>query len=216
MLPPTSVPHPRCFAVTGGIACGKSFFADLLSPLGAEVLDTDEVTHRLESPGGLAVAPIREAFGPGMVDSNGGINRQALADCVFGRSAARARLNAILHPLIDAEVRSWRSRPGRPETIRLVLAPLLFECGWDRGRDWDGIVCIGSSAEVQVARLMQKRGLSEEAARQRLASQMSVADKAARSDYVIWNNTTPEAFARSARDWWEQVNQAGRRAGNRD
>jgi dephospho-CoA kinase len=181
-------------AITGGIACGKSLFSHSLRKLGVEVLDADEVVHGLESPGGRAVREIAAAFGPGVVAPDGGVDRRALGEIVFGDEGARLRLNRIVHPLVRAAIDEWLSRPG--QGIRAAVIPLLFEVGWLDG--WDVIICLASGEGEQMRRLMERRGLTAEQALARVASQMPVAEKAARAHLVVNNSADEAALEREA------------------
>lgn len=169
-------------------------FSRFLREKGVDILDADDVVHRLEAPGGAAVGAIRAAFGEKVVRPDGGIDRSALGDAVFGDPAALKRLNRAVHPLVREAVREWLcSRDGRPSA---VVIPLLFEAGWEG--DWDVIICLVSSEAVQEERLMRTRGLSVEQARKRIGAQMPVAEKAARSHLVVNNDADAEALAREA------------------
>jgi dephospho-CoA kinase len=173
----------RRIALTGGIACGKSSLAGFLAAGGCEVLDTDLVTHALEAPGGRAVAPIVAAFGTAVQAADGGINRLRLGEAVFHDDAARMLLNSIVHPLVRAELDAWlQQSDGSP---KVAVIPLLFEVGWEAG--WDAIVCVACTAEEQLRRL-QARGLSEAAARGRVAAQMPLVEKVRRATRVVWND----------------------------
>ena len=153
-------------AITGGIACGKSLFSRHLGELGAEILDADDVVHRLEAPGGKAVEPIRALFGPEVIGLDGGVNRAALGARVFGDHAALEELNRVVHPLVRDAINEWLSRPGKG--VRAVVIPLLFEVGWQAG--WDVIVCLSASEDRQIERLVRDRCLTPEQARLRIAS----------------------------------------------
>lgn len=181
-------------AITGGIACGKSLFCALLEKLGAAVIDADEVTHRLEAPGGKAVRPLAERFGQAILAPDGGIDRPALARVVFTDAKARDDADAILHPLVHAEIRRWIETPRA--AVKAAAIPLLFEAGWDDG--WDAVVCIAAHEATQIERLVRTRGYTETQARGRIAAQMPVAEKAARSDYVVWNDADAETLAKEA------------------
>ena len=172
-------------ALTGGIACGKSTFAGMLADLGCEVLDTDALVHDLESPGGGAVARIVAAFGPAAQMADGSIDRGWLARQVFGDAAARARLNAIVHPLVREAMDRWLRAPAAGNGIKVVVVPLLFEAGWTN--DWDVIVCVVCREDEQLRRL-RERDLNEMEARARIAAQMPLPEKARRADLVIHND----------------------------
>lgn len=186
-------------AITGGIACGKSLVGHLFQQLGVDVLDADVVVHQLEASGGAAVLPIQKRFGSEVVDSMGAIDRTRLAALVFSDAQARADLQAIVHPLVRAEISRWLDAPAvsasRRDAVQLraVLIPLLFECGWHD--EWDQIVCVVADQSVQIDRLVRLRGFSVEQAHQRICAQMPVAEKAARSHHVIINNSSQEMLA---------------------
>lgn len=179
------------------MACGKSTVAAWLPDWGGDVLDTDDVTHRLEAPGGEAVAPLVEAFGEGVRDRLGGIDRRRLASQVFADDAARERLNAILHPRVRQAVEAWLARP--PATgvrFRAVVVPLLFEVGWRTPR-WDAVVAVVCRPEEQWRRLLA-RGMTPQEAQARLAAQLSCEEKARRADYVLHNDGDRETLRQTA------------------
>lgn len=188
------IPHAQRVAITGGIACGKSVFARFLSDLGCEVIDADDVVHRLEAPGGCAVPLISKAFGPAVIGADGGVDRGALGRLVFAEPRERERLNALVHPLVRAELDAWFQRRGGG-AARFAVIPLLFEVGW---RDaWDMIVCVACRAEEQ-ARRLRGRGLTDEESARRLRAQWPVAEKARLADRVIWNDGSLEMLRREA------------------
>ncbi len=129
----------------------------------------------------------------------GAIDRTRLAALVFSDAQARADLQAIVHPLVRAEISRWLDAPAvsasRRDAVQLraVLIPLLFECGWHD--EWDQIVCVVADQSVQIDRLVRLRGFSVEQAHQRICAQMPVAEKAARSHHVIINNSSQEMLA---------------------
>ena len=173
-------------AVTGGIACGKSTVARMLERRGGEVLDTDDVAHDLEGPGGAAVPEIARAFGQSVVASDGSIDRRRLGGLVFGDATALARLNAILHPMIAFEVDAWLEKET-DAPFKAVLVPLLYEAGFDTKVRWDRVLAVVCSESEQIRRL-KGRGFNETEAEKRIAAQMPCAEKAARADCVIWND----------------------------
>ena len=183
-------------AITGGIACGKSLFAAFLHEQGVEIVDADEVVHALEAPGGAAVEPIRRCFGDEVIAPDGGVDRGKLAALVFADSAAREKLNGLLHPMVRQAIDEWRRRPGA-STMKAAVIPLLFESGWEK--DWDWVICVSSHPQTQVDRLTRIRGLSTEQARQRLAAQLPIAEKAARAHLTVHNNAGVEPLAQEAR-----------------
>lgn len=173
-------------ALTGGIACGKSMAEACFRACGCRVLDADRVVWALEAPGGAAVEPIVAKFGREVLNAEGGIDRQALAERVFGNAAAREALEAIVHPLVRAAVEQWLGEAKAGE-VSVFSAALLYECGWEAA--WPEVVCVEASEATQVRRMVEKRGMSEAQARARLASQMPVAEKARRAQWVLRNDT---------------------------
>ena len=160
------------------------------------MLDADDVVHALQAPGGEAVEPIRQRFGDQVIAPDGGVNRQVLGAHVFRDREAREALNRIVHPLVRQQIKSWLAKPGDCG-LKAVVIPLLFEVGWEK--DWDLIICVTSDTQTQIDRLMRFRGLSAEQARQRLDSQMPVAEKAARADLTVNNNAGEEELASEAK-----------------
>ena len=171
-------------ALTGGIACGKSLFAKFLRELGIQVLDADDVVHELEAPGGAAVPSIVARFGQEVIALDGGVDRAALADCVFKDASARAYLEDILFPLVRSRLREAtrvslpRNTPsirgsGTPAAsipqITIHIIPLLFESHWET--DYDILLCIASPENQQIDRMMASRGYSRAHAEARLAAQ---------------------------------------------
>ena len=185
--------------ITGGIGMGKSAAATLLGALGVPVVDTDELARRLVERGSPALAEITEAFGPEAIDPEGSLRRQWLARLVFADTAARGRLEQILHPRIAV---AWRGEVGRwrdeGRQIGAVIIPLLFEKGYEA--EFDAVVCVACSAETQRQRL-RGRNWSEDEIKARAAAQLPVNDKAARSRFVVWTEGGLPAHARQ----WERI-----------
>ena len=190
-------------ALTGGIACGKSTLAKFLRELGIRLLDADDVVHELEAPGGAAVPAIVARFGAGILAADGSVDRPKLAGIVFADAAARRDLEAILFPLVRSRLRAFTSeaaRRGRPPStapLYIAIIPLLFESHWEG--DYDIILAITSPLECQIHRMMRTRGYSRVQAEAGLAAQMPVAEKAARADFVVVNDSTHEHLKDEAR-----------------
>jgi dephospho-CoA kinase len=192
-----------CIAITGGIACGKSTLSRHLEECGADVIDTDAVTHALQAPGGEATGPIARAFGGGVIGTDGGVDRRRLGERVFADPAARERLNAIVHPLVREKVAEWRRRPAPGRAFKAAVVPLFYEAGWDAD-GWDGVVCV-TCGEAEQLRRLAARGLTPEDARRRVAAQMPVGEKACRAQWVVANDGPPEALRAEARELARRV-----------
>ena len=182
-------------ALTGGIACGKSTLAKFLRELGIRLLDADDVVHELEAPNGLAVEVIVARFGESVRAADGGIDRRALAGIVFSDPSARSDLEAILFPLVRSRLLDFVAEPS--SEFRISVIPLLFESHWES--DYDTIIAIASPECQQIDRMVSTRGYTRAEAEARLAAQMSVSEKARRSDFVVKNDSTPEHLKEEAR-----------------
>jgi len=170
--------------LTGGIGSGKSAAASLFEALGAAVVDTDVIAHELTAPGGAAIESIRNAFGDEVIDARGALDRAAMRRKVFADASAKARLEAILHPMIRTEADS-RSAAARAPYVVLVV-PLLVESGGYRSRV-QRVAVVDCPEEVQVARVMSRSGLSAEEARAIMSAQVSREQRLAVADDVIDN-----------------------------
>ena len=170
--------------LTGGIACGKSTVARFLRELGASVIDADAIVHELLSPGGAAFDDVVARFGTDILDGQGRIDRAALGRVVFAERAAREALNAVVHPRVRREAeRRMRAFAERGERIAVYDAALLVETG--AHSELDRLVVAHCSPATQLERLRERDGLSEDAARARIAAQSPSKEKLAHADYVI-------------------------------
>jgi dephospho-CoA kinase len=168
--------------LTGGIGSGKSTVARMLRERGAVVIDADAVARDVVEPGGPAYPAVVARFGPGVVRADGSIDRAALADVVFSDPAARADLNAAVHPAVGAEIaRQVAAAP--PGSVVVVEVPLLVEAGWRA----DVVVVVDCPEDVAVRRLVAERKMDEADARRRAAAQASRAERLAAADHVVPN-----------------------------
>ncbi|MGM1030514.1 MAG: dephospho-CoA kinase [Actinomycetota bacterium] len=172
-------------ALTGGIASGKSTIADRLAAHGAVVVDADAVVRELQQPGMPVLRAIADAFGEHLLLEDGSLDRAALGAVVFADDAARQRLNAIVHPAVQAESgRRFREALERdPAAVVVYDVPLLVEARADD--PWDLVVVAHAPAETRIGRLVALRGMTEADARARVASQASDERRLAIADAVI-------------------------------
>ncbi len=176
--------RPFIVGLTGGIGSGKSAAADHFGELGAAIVDTDQIAHRLTAPGGAAMAPIEAAFGAGVVAEDGSLNRPAMRALAFEDTAARRRLEAILHPMIRDE--SERQCRAAEAPYVMLVVPLLVESGTYRERV--SRLCVVDCPEaVQVARVMLRSGLDETQVRAIMAAQATREARLAAADDVVDN-----------------------------
>lgn len=192
-------------ALTGGIASGKSTIAARLAEHGAIVVDADRIVREVQNPGGPVLARIATEFGADVIDGQGALDRAALGARVFGDEDALARLNAIVHPAVRAEsARRFAAAFGDDADAVVVYdVPLLVEARVDD--PWDLIVVADAPVEVRERRLIELRGLSEEEARSRLASQVPDAARRAIADVVIDTSGTLAGTRTQTDALWEQI-----------
>ena len=187
--------RPLSIGLTGGVACGKSTLAEGLRARGWHIIDTDRIAHRLLQPGEAVWKNVVDAFGSSVLQPDQSIDRKVLGRLVFADPLLRAKLNEITHPAIRSVWQREREERARthPTYSLAVMIPLLFECELEQM--FSAVWCVGASRAVQLHRL-QARGLTAAEAAQRLASQMPVAEKMARSTIAFWGDGTPAALLR--------------------
>lgn len=166
--------------LTGSIGMGKSTVAAMFADEAVPVFDADAAVHRLQGPGGAAVAAIEAAF-PGTTGAEG-VDRTALRDAVFDDSAAFARLEAIVHPAVAIE-RARFLEANRAAPLLVFDVPLLFEVAG--ARTVDKIVVVSAAPQVQRARVLARPDMTESRFEAILARQLPDAEKRARADFVI-------------------------------
>jgi dephospho-CoA kinase len=191
--------------LTGGIGAGKTAVAQLLATLGARVIDADRIGHEVYRPGSEGFRRVVEAFGPGIVGADGAIDRPALARVVFSDSQALARLNAIVHPLIAAELarRIAATRAAGHAGPVVIEAAVLLEAGWQR--IVDRVWVVSASRENAIARVMASRGLSRADVERRLDAQMPDEERRGLADLVIENDGSPDALRAKVEDAWQTL-----------
>ncbi|NYT84186.1 dephospho-CoA kinase [Pollutimonas harenae] len=209
--------------LTGGIGSGKSKVADLLAGWGAAIVDTDVIAHDLTAPGGAAIEPIRQQFGPDVIAPTGALDRRAMRDLVFESPEARHQLESILHPMISSVT---RQRASEAQGCYLVfVVPLLVESlqHSSRWRDLADRICVvDCDPATQVARVQSRSGLTPEVIARIMSAQASRADRLAAADDVVLNDrpTTVNDLTRRTRmlhDQWCELAQSrpGSLAGSR-
>jgi dephospho-CoA kinase len=195
--------------LTGGIGSGKSTVSALLATKGAVVIDADAITRELQQPGTEVLAAMVERFGEEILQADGALDRQAVADIVFRDAEALKDLGAIVHPAVGAEIA--RRLQAEQDTDHLVVldVPLLVESGRD---DLAALVVVDVDPEVAVARLVEHRGMQEADARARMANQVSRADRLAKADLVIDNSGTLAELTERVDALWPQLVALGQRS----
>jgi dephospho-CoA kinase len=178
-------------ALTGGIATGKTYVLEQFRRRGVPCLDADVLAHGVMASGTEASSAIAARFGAAMLDTTGAVNRAKLGPVVFADASARRELEAIVHPAvyraITAGLRGFELLGGYPFAI--VDVPLLYETGAEK--DFQHVIATLCAPALQMERLVA-RGMSEQAARQRLAAQWSAERKAVRAEFVVKTDGTFE------------------------
>ncbi len=186
--------------LTGGIGSGKSAAAEEFARLGAAVVDTDAIAHELTGPGGAAIGEIRRQFGAGFIDAAGALDRRRMREAVFTDPALKKRLESILHPMIRAESQRRIAAVGAAKSAPFVVhvVPLLIESPDYRTRV-QRVLVIDSPETLQVSRVRQRSGHSEEEVRRILASQIQRETRLAAADDVIDNSGTIAALQQAVK-----------------
>ena len=176
--------------LTGGIGSGKSAAAEYFAAHGAPVIDTDTIAHTLTAADGAAIRPIQTAFGSAVLTTSGALDRAAMRRRVFADPAERARLEAILHPLIRDESERQIDRCADADYVILVV-PLLVEAAHYRQRV-NRVAVVDCPEEIQIARVMARSGLARPEVLAIIAAQSSRAARLAIADDVIDNAASPD------------------------
>jgi len=188
--------------LTGGIGSGKSTVSGMLAERGAEIIDADHIARQVVMPGTRAWCRIRDHFGPGILYPDGSIDRQALADLVFGDPAKLTVLNEITHPDIFARIADLLEAHHDRDVVVVLDAALLIEAGLADGVDV--VLVTHSPHEIQVERLAA-RGVGERDAASRIAAQLEPEKRLARADIVIDNSGSLEDLGRRVDEVWEDL-----------
>ncbi len=175
--------------VTGGIGSGKSTVCGLLAKKGIPLIDADAISRACTAPGGAALPAIAQAFGQAVFEAPGILNRDAMRTLVFDDAQARAQLQALLHPLIAAEIerQAALAQASSPPCIAFDI-PLLVE-----SKRWrsvlDRVLVIDCQAQTQIDRVMQRSGLTPQSVQKIMAAQSSRAARLQCADFVLFNES---------------------------
>ncbi|GAB4098859.1 dephospho-CoA kinase [Sinomonas halotolerans] len=191
--------------LTGGIASGKSEVARRLAERGAVLVDADVLAREAVAPGSAGLAEVAEAFGPGVLADDGGLDRAALGAIVFADPARRKALNAIVHPRVRARAAEIvaAAEAADPAAVIVQDIPLLVETG--QAGSFDVVVVVDAPDEVRIARLAARSGMGEDEARARMAAQASRAERLAAAHHVIENSGTVAELRAAVDRLWEDV-----------
>ncbi len=177
--------------LTGGIGGGKSTVASLFKEYGVLVIDSDVISHQMTQSGGIAIAAIRSTFGDDYIDASGALNRALMRQLIFSDRAAKLQLEAILHPLIRAQIMVQVDNANTNSTLTspylLLVIPLFFET-LSYHEFVQRTLVVDCAETTQIARTMQRGGLDEQTVRTIMASQITRAERLRLADEIIQND----------------------------
>lgn len=185
--------------LTGGIASGKSLVASRLQELGAVLVDADVIAREVVEPGTPGLDQVVGAFGPGILDAGGRLDRPKLGSIVFQDPSQREVLNSIIHPLVREVAASIMASAG-PGDIVVQDIPLLVETG--QGSNFHLVVVVDAPDEVRIQRMVEFRRMSKEDALARMASQATRAERIAAADVVLDNSGSRQELLDAVDDLW--------------
>ena len=171
--------------LTGGIGCGKSLVTDLFAARGVSIVDTDRIAHELTGANGAAMPALLAEFGASCATADGALDRASMRALVFAEPRAKARLEAVLHPLIRAATLAEANLATG--CYVLLAVPLLIESGSWRERVARMLV-IDCPESLQIARVMARNGFTRSQVEAIMATQASRQARLAQADDVIDNS----------------------------
>jgi len=194
-------------ALTGGIATGKTSVAKKLRELGAIVLDADEYARRVVEPGSPSWMALRKVLGPEYFSPDGTLKRRELREKIIADPSCRDKVNEVLHPFIIRDMwTEWETqRRLHPDTPVIFDIPLLFEGGFDK--DFDLILLVYATPQIQVERLIQRDGISRREAETTLSMQLPIESKKSLADRVIDNSADFGRTLQQVEKVWEEISQ---------
>jgi dephospho-CoA kinase len=179
--------RPLRIGLTGGIASGKSIVTRRFAELGVPVIDADVASRNVVQPGTPGLAQVVQRFGVGVLDADGRLDRRALRNLIFKDSSMRRDLDAILHPLIRADMEREAAQAQGPYIVMAI--PLLVE-GGSAAKRVDRVLVVDADETLQIQRLQARDGSSEDEAHAILSSQVSRAARLSAADDVLLNTGT--------------------------
>jgi len=203
--------------LTGGIAAGKSVVGEMFVARGARLVQADRIAHSLMQPGEAVYNEVVRHFGREILNRDGSVSREKLAETAFGpasdaavkRSSRIEELNRIVHPVVIRSQEAWMQEMGRQDrhAVAIVEAALILEAG--AGERFDRLVVVTCSEDQRVARFAARQKIDIEAARKevvrRMAAQLPDEEKIKVADYVIDNSGSLGQTREQVRQVWEKL-----------
>jgi len=191
----------KCFALTGGIACGKSTVSAMLKNAGIPVINADDLAKEAVKAGSRGLSAIVNQFGTSFLNEKGELDRKKMAMHIFSDENQRKKLEQIIHPLVAEGLQNELKKYLEANTPFVVYeAPLIFEKGLDKL--FDATILVATSIEFQLDRLQNRDNLDLNEAKKRLSAQMSTEGKKKRATYVIDNSKTQSETLRELKNVW--------------
>ena len=188
--------------LTGGIAAGKTSVAKRWVELGGHEIDADVLARRALEAGSPGLSQVVEAFGASVLDENGELNRQKLAEVVFNSPEKRKHLEAIVHPIVRRL--ATQALATIPEgSIAIYTVPLLVEASVDL--PFDFVVTVEAPVDKQIERMIKNRGMTAQEANARIAAQASAAERANRADVILSSNQSLGRLLDDAEALWQEI-----------
>jgi dephospho-CoA kinase len=193
--------------ITGGISTGKTSFCDCPREIlpSAKFFNADQAAHELVELDPDVRKELVAEFGPEIFSREGRLKRERLRAMIFQDAAKKSALEQILHPRIRRQWSAEAETHRRSPDFFFADIPLLYETGGETL--CDRVVVVACSASIQLARLLQRKGIMRGAAEEMIKSQMPLEEKITRADHVVWNNGERSVLAEQARllvDLWRQ------------
>ena len=177
----------KIIGLTGGIGTGKSTVSAYLAQKGCKIIDADLISHQMTEAGSPCLAEIRDAFGEEVFLRDGNLDRKKVGRLVFADATKKKTLEQIItRRVIEKTLRILQDCRARQETLVVLDAPLLFECGMQHYTDETWLVVCRT--ETRLRRIAARDGLAEEDIQKRIANQMSTEQKEKLADYIIDNS----------------------------
>ena len=176
--------RPLRVGLTGGIGSGKSTVKDCFDQLGVPTIDADEISHRITTPGQAAFNEVVALFGKECLDEAGNLNRQRLRELIFSVPALKKKLEAIIHPRVRDDIRTFTDRVDYPYCV--ICIPLLLETGGQSAMD--RVLVVDAPENVQVERVARRDNAKEDQTRSIIMAQISRSERLRCAHDIIVND----------------------------
>lgn len=195
------------FGITGGIATGKSTVSQMFRNKGAFLIDADQIARQVVEPGTPGLTSVVEVFGDEVLDLKGCLNRAALGKVIFSDTKKRSILESILHPYIHEKLISDIKEAQAYYNVVMCDIPLLIER--QMMSFFDCVILVYAPESLQVKRIIERNGFSENESQQRIRAQMNIEEKRKYADILIDNQESLESTKRQVDQIWLEITKKG-------